>query len=111
MKHVAMIAVLGLVSTAAFADDVAVPEKAPTCFGCHGQAGAKPVASNYPVLAGQYANYLEHALNEYKDGKRKNAIMGAQAAGLSPEEIKALAHYFGVQESPLYTPSVHGALK
>ena len=110
MKHFAMIALLGLASTAAFAEDAAQPEKAATCFACHGQGGHS-TNEMYPVLAGQYANYLEHALTEYKEGKRKSAIMGGQAAGLSKEEIRALAHYFAAQDSTLYTPSVHGALK
>ena len=111
MKHFVLTAVLGLASAAAFAEDAAaVPEKASTCFACHGQGGVSTTGM-YPVLAGQYANYLEHALTEYKEGKRKNAIMGGQAAGLSKDEIKALAHYFSSQPGPLYTPSVHGALK
>lgn len=110
MKHYALIALLGLASTAASAEDVAQPEKAATCFACHGQGGHS-TNQMYPVLAGQYPNYLEHALNEYKEGKRKNAIMGGQAANLSKDEIHALAQYFGAQDTTLYTPSVHGALK
>jgi cytochrome c553 len=111
MKQIAMIALLGLASTAAFADGaVAQPEKAATCFACHGDKGHS-TNEMYPVLAGQYANYIEHALHEYKDGTRKNAIMSGQAAGLSKEEIHALALYFGSQDSTLYTPSVHGAMK
>ena len=111
MKHIAMIALLGLASTAAMADGaVAQPEKAVACFACHGENGHSKTEM-YPVLAGQYPNYIEHALTEYKDGKRKNAIMNGQAAGLSKEEIHALALFFGSQNSDLYTPSVHGELK
>lgn len=84
-------------------------EKARTCFACHGPNGAKPTLPDAPALAGQYANYLEHALTEYKEGKRKNAVMSAQAAALSREDIKELAAYFNSQVTPLYTPSVHGA--
>jgi cytochrome c553 len=35
--------------------------------------------------------------------------MGAQAASLSEDDIKALANYFAAQDSPLYTPSVGDA--
>jgi cytochrome c553 len=83
--------------------------KAQTCVACHGPNGAKPIAPDYPVLAGQYANYLEHALHEYKSGKRKNPIMAGQVAALSDADIKALAAYFAAQKTELYTPSVHGA--
>ena len=85
-----------------------VPEKAALCAACHGEGGAKPILPEYPVLAGQYANYLAHALHEYKDGKRKNPVMTAQAAGLSDADIKALANYFEAQPGPLYTPMIPG---
>lgn len=96
---------LALPAGAALAQ-TAAPEKAAVCTSCHGERGAKPIAPTYPVLAGQYANYLEHALHEYKGGQRKNPIMAAQAAALSDEDIKALAQYFSTQESPLYTPTI-----
>lgn len=83
-------------------------EKAAACAACHGANGAKPIAPDYPVLAGQYANYLEHALKEYKGGLRKNPIMAGQVAALSDADIKTLAAYFAGQQSPLYTPIVHG---
>lgn len=88
------------------ADAAAAPEKAAVCAACHGAGGAKPIMPEYPVLAGQYSNYLVNAMHEYKDGKRKNPIMAAQAASLSDDEIKALAKYFEGQESPLYTPKI-----
>ena len=83
--------------------------KAAACSACHGPSGGKPVLPDASVLAGQYANYLEHALLEYKDGKRKNAVMAAQVAALSKQDIRELAAYFAGQASALYTPSVHGA--
>lgn len=88
------------------AAETAVPEKAPLCAACHGEAGAKPIMPSYPVLAGQYANYLEHALKEYKSGVRKNPVMSAQAATLSDQEIRALARYYAAQQGPLYTPRI-----
>ncbi len=95
---------------AATAADIAMPDKATTCAACHGAAGISTIAM-YPNLAGQYANYLEHSLKDYRSGARKNAIMGAQAANLSDAEIKQLSLWFAAQKSPLYVPSVHGALK
>jgi cytochrome c553 len=83
--------------------------KAAACAACHGPNGAKSILPDAAVLAGQYANYIEHALHEYKSGLRKNAVMAAQAAALSDADIRELAAYFSSQASPLYTPSVHGA--
>ncbi len=105
MKRIAMLAVI-LAAAPAYAAEA--PKASATCFTCHGENGAKPIAPTYPVLAGQYANYLEHAITEYKEGKRKNPIMGAQAASLSKEDIHELALFFAAQGSGLHTPSVHG---
>jgi cytochrome c553 len=99
-------AALCAVALPATAADPAVPEKAALCAACHGEGGAKPILPEYPVLAGQYANYLAHSLHEYKQGKRKNPVMTAQAAGLTDAEIKALAAYFEAQPGPLYTPKI-----
>ena len=92
------------------ATEIAKPEKAATCAACHGEIGVSAIGM-YPTLAGQYANYLEHSLKDYRSGARKNALMGAQAANLSDAEIRQLAKWYSVQQGPLYTPSVHGALK
>lgn len=81
----------------------AVDKLLPLCQSCHGEHGAKPILPEYPVLAGQYANYLEHSLKDYRSGARKNAVMKAQAANLTDADIHALAQYFAHQESPLYT--------
>lgn len=82
------------------------PEKVTVCAACHGADG-KSQQAIYPHLAGQYASYLEQSLREYRAGSRKNAIMAAQAATLTDQDIKELSAYFAAQQSPLYTPSVH----
>jgi cytochrome c553 len=76
-------------------------KKAETCKACHGEAGAKPIQPDYPVLAGQHADYLVAALNQYKSGKRKNATMNGFAAALKPADIQDLAAYFSSQSSDL----------
>lgn len=76
-------------------------KKAETCKACHGEGGAKPIQPDYPVLAGQHADYLVAALNQYKSGKRKNASMNGFAAALKPQDIQDLAAYFSSQPSDL----------
>ncbi len=76
-------------------------EKAKACFACHGEAGAKPIQPDYPVLAGQHYDYLVAALNQYKSGKRKNASMNGFAAALKAQDIQDLAAYFSSQSSDL----------
>ena len=72
------------------------------CAACHGPDGNSAIPAN-PNLAGQHAAYLVKQLNNFRasaDGKpaqRQNAIMNGMAAGLSEDEIKALAKYFSKQ--------------
>ncbi|MDA8109035.1 MAG: cytochrome c [Betaproteobacteria bacterium] len=79
---------------------------AQVCAACHSADGAKPTTPAYPILAGQYDDYLIEALHDYKSGKRKNAIMNGMAAGLSDADIDNLAAWFSSQHSALHTPVV-----
>ncbi len=69
------------------------PPAAAACAACHGQNGIS-VNAQWPTLAGQYESYLEHALRQYKNGDRANAIMGAQAQLVADKDIPLLARYF-----------------
>lgn len=73
-------------------------KKAETCAACHGLDGMSPNAAMYPILASQYADYLEHALRDYKAGQRKNPIMSSLAAPLTEEDIEDLAAWFASQD-------------
>jgi cytochrome c553 len=79
------------------------PAVAQTCAACHGPDGVG-ILPEYPVLAGQHADYIERALGDYRSGKRQNAIMSGFAAQLTDADIKALAAYFSAQPG-LRTPS------
>ena len=85
------------------ADPAAFAQKLTACGACHGEKGNKPLAPDYPMLAGQHADYLAAALRHYRDGRRTNPIMTAQvmALKLTEDDIKGLAEYFSVQEGPL----------
>lgn len=79
----------------------AAADKVATCAACHGEAGISP-APNWPNLAGQYVDYLEHAIRQYKTGARKDPVMGAQAQAIKDEDIRLIAEHFAKQ-SGLYT--------
>jgi cytochrome c553 len=96
-----VLAALPLMASAAGGNAEEGKKKSETCKACHGEGGAKPIQPEYPVLAGQHYDYLVAALSQYKAGKRKNPIMGAQAAALKPEDIRDLAAYFSSQPSDL----------
>ena len=77
------------------------------CVDCHGPAGAKPIDPTYPVLAGQYQDYLFQAIRAYRDGDRQHALMtlqmqGAMKAGhLDDQAVADLAAYFAAQSGSL----------
>jgi cytochrome c553 len=78
------------------------------CASCHGANFSKPIAPNYPKIAGQHADYLFVALKAYKTENnpaigRNNGVMGAIAKQFSNAELKALAKYVGSLDSELET--------
>ena len=67
----------------------------PACAGCHGPSGAG-VPNQYPRLSGQYAEYTELQLKNFRSEERSNdseKIMRTIADKLSDKQIKALADY------------------
>jgi cytochrome c553 len=80
------------------------------CASCHGADAVKSIDPSYPILAGQHADFLAHALKAYQRGAsgapatanvRKNAIMGAFAKQLSPQDIKNVSAWLAAQPGPL----------
>lgn len=66
-----------------------------TCRGCHGLTGYKNAYPSYhvPKLGGQSQVYLNNALHEYRQGKRKHPTMQAQAESFSEQDIADIASY------------------
>ncbi len=77
-------------------------EKSTTCQACHGADGMG-IDPMYPILAGQYEDYLAHALRAYRDGERKNAIMAGLVTTLSDEDIEDLAAFYASLPSGVET--------
>ncbi len=73
------------------------PEKLQLCQTCHGADG-RGIDDSYPVLAGQYASYMERALTDYRDGSRINPIMKGFSASLSDQDIEELASWYASME-------------
>jgi cytochrome c553 len=100
MKPIILIASLACgVAFNAFAADVGgAPGKnaedlSKSCAACHGADG-NATNAQYPKLAGQYHDYLQRALQEYKTGERQNAIMAGFAKTLSAADIDILSRYY-----------------
>jgi cytochrome c553 len=82
-------------------DATAGQTKSAVCAACHGPGGNAPISPEYPKLAGQHDDYLRNALHDYQKGARKDPVMSAQAANLTPQDILDLAAYFSSQAGSL----------
>ena len=68
------------------------------CAACHGADGNSGTPVN-PKLSQQHPVYLVKQLQEFKSGKRKNAIMAGFASALSEEDMKNIAYWAGSKKS------------
>ena len=66
------------------------------CAACHGADGNSAVTVN-PKLAQQHPEYIVKQLQEFKSGKRANAIMMGMSAALSEQDMKNIAAWLATQ--------------
>lgn len=64
------------------------------CAACHGADGNSGTPVN-PKLAQQHPEYLVKQLQEFKSGKRNNAVMKGFASALSDEDMRNIAYWAG----------------
>jgi len=64
------------------------------CGACHTADGSRGSPAN-PILAGQHPEYVVKQLQEFKSGKRNNAIMKGFASTLSDDDMKNVAAFYG----------------
>ncbi|MEO6080159.1 MAG: c-type cytochrome [Steroidobacteraceae bacterium] len=81
---------------AAAGDAAAGSTKAATCTACHGQNG-NSVNPDWPVLAGQNANYLSIQIQNFRGGKRTNPLMQPMVQNLTDQDVADLAAFFSAQ--------------
>jgi cytochrome c553 len=85
-----------LLASSAAAQGEAPPKAAP-CVACHG-AGGNATQPQYPILAGQTARYLYLQLRDFQEGRRSDPQMSPMVAGLSRDEMRAIADWFSKQK-------------
>ena len=78
-------------------DPQAAQSKVSMCIGCHGIPGYKasfPEVYHVPKIAGQNAEYIVTALQDYASGARTFPSMEAIAHSLTPQDMADLAAYY-----------------
>jgi cytochrome c553 len=67
------------------------------CAACHGADGNSGSPA-YPKLAHQHPEYLVKQLQEFKSGKRANAIMSGFAGALADSDMKNISYWLTSQK-------------
>ena len=79
-------------------------QRVPSCADCHGPGIARRNPA-YPVLAGQYAEYLELQLELFQKGQRGGSayahLMHPVVRRLAPEQMRDVALYYASLEGEL----------
>jgi cytochrome subunit of sulfide dehydrogenase len=83
-----------IVATTAPAADA--PPGATSCSGCHSPTATD--TSTPPRLVGRDPAQMVAALQEFRSGQRKGTIMDRIVKGFTPEEIQAIAAWYGAQK-------------
>jgi cytochrome subunit of sulfide dehydrogenase len=83
-----------LMAATALAADA--PPGATSCSGCHSPTATD--ASTPPRLVGRDPEKMVAALQEFRSGQRKGTIMDRIVKGFTPEEIQAIAAWYGAQK-------------
>jgi cytochrome subunit of sulfide dehydrogenase len=83
-----------LLPAAAIAADA--PSGASSCSGCHSPNATD--TSTPPRLIGRDPAKIVAALQEFRSGQRAATIMDRVVKGFTPEEIQAIAAWYGAQK-------------
>ena len=101
---VAMTATLSGMAYAAETPKAAKPDlaageaKAQVCAACHSADGTRGLSAN-PILQGQHPQYLAKQLEDFKSGKRKNAVMSGMAAPLTEADIRNVSAFYASKKA------------
>jgi cytochrome c553 len=93
-----LLSAIGLANAANVNKGQALVEKG-NCASCHGAGLNAPILPVYPLLAGQYSDYVYYALRAYQVGGanpqfgRNNAVMSSQVQAYSDADLQDIAAY------------------
>jgi cytochrome c553 len=90
------------------AADAAIPDtiaqRVVPCTACHGKEGRATSDGYFPRIAGKPAGYLYNQLLNFRDGRRRNAMMTYTVNHLSDGYLHEMAQYFSSLQLPYPAP-------
>jgi sulfide dehydrogenase cytochrome subunit len=88
--------ILALTGAADAAGPADAPPGALSCSGCH--PGARFVDTMVPRLVGREPAAVVAAMQAFRSGQLPSTVMDRIAKGLTDDEIKAIAAWYGAQK-------------
>ena len=109
MKSIVSFLMLALIAGSALANGPAAKAAKPdlakgeasfgaVCAACHAADGNSTTPVN-PKLAQQHPEYLVKQLQEFKSGKRANAVMSGMVAALSDEDMRNIGFWLATKQA------------
>jgi len=109
MKSIVSFLMLALIAGSALANGPAAKAAKPdlakgeasfgaVCAACHAADGNSTTPVN-PKLAQQHPEYLVKQLQEFKSGKRANAVMSGMVAALSDDDMRNIAYWLASKQA------------
>lgn len=81
-----------------------IAQRVKACTGCHGPEGRAASDGYYPRIAGKPAGYLYQQLLNFRDGRRRYALMASLLEPLSDDYLREIANHFARIELPYASP-------
>jgi cytochrome c553 len=78
------------------------------CVICHGKEGRATNAGYFPRIAGKPEGYLFNQLKNFREGRRRNAVMSRLMQHMSDEYLHDIAAYFSALDLPYPPARPHG---
>lgn len=106
-------ATMAILAFAASAQSTSPPEdsmaqRMQACVVCHGKEGRATNAGYFPRIAGKPEAYLYHQLQNFQQGRRRNAAMTHLMQHMSDDYLRDIAKYFAELDLPYPPAQAHG---
>jgi cytochrome c553 len=81
-----------------------IAQRMQACVMCHGKEGRATNAGYFPRIAGKPAGYLLNQMQNFRAGRRQNAVMTHLMQHMSDDYLQEIANYFARLDLP-YPPA------
>ena len=96
MRFIPLLLLAVILPSLALADAMKGAQLSASCAHCHGTDGNSS-SGQYPILAGQTAEYIYLQIKSFKEGRRKDPMMSPMVGILTDQDMHDLADFYSSQ--------------